>query len=166
MKEIDKIKKKRVLLGPTNAICHLGIRRLCLRPYYKHPKGCPNYARRIDCPPQAPFFPDILKKRVYIAAVVFDFKDYLNMRRNIHPDWTERTLRNPRHWQGHLRSELKKFISEKLSDSNGYGDTVIFNPEAMGVDVTKTCQNAGLKLEWPPQKNVCQVALIGQKRKS
>jgi len=157
---IGKIRREKVLLGPTNVVCQPEIQRLCFCPYYNHPKGCLNYGRRIDCPPKVLLFSDVFKRRAYVAAVVFNFKDYLDMRRREHPGWTERALRNPRHWQGHLRAELKKFVLKELSDYK----TVIFNPEAMGVNITKTCRSVGLKLEWPPKKVVCQVALIGQKR--
>ncbi len=158
---IDKIRREKVLLGPTSVVCQPEIQRLCLCPYYNHPKGCPNYGKRTDCPPKTSLFSDVFKEKAYVAAVVFNFKNYLEVKRDEHPDWTERALRNSRHWQGHLRAELKKFVSEELSGC----DTVIFNPEAMGVNVTKTCWRVGLKIEWPPKKVVCQVALIGQRRK-
>lgn len=163
-KEISQIKRKIVLLGPVDAVCNPKIQKMCLCPYFNHPKGCPNFGRRIDCPPNAPFFPNIFEEEVYIAAVIFDFEGFLNIKRRQHPEWRETALRNPRHWQGHLRSELRKFVSEKLLNGSNYGDAAIFNPEAMGVNVTETCKNVGLKLEWPPQKIVCRVALIGQKR--
>jgi len=28
------------------------VRGLCIKPYYAHKKGCPNYNRRKDCPPK------------------------------------------------------------------------------------------------------------------
>lgn len=34
-------------------------------------------------------------------------------------------------------------------------------PEAMGVNVTATMKNLGVTLEWPPQKVVYKVAIIG-----
>lgn len=110
-KEIARIPREVVLLGPTTAVCDPAIRGLCLRPYYQHPKGCPNYGKKGDCPPRA--------------------------------------LRNSRHWQGHLRSELRRFVLDELAGS--YGE-VIFNPEAMGVNLTATCAEVGLQLEWPPEK--------------
>jgi|GEM_PF-2148721 len=158
---IGDIKRKSVILGPTTAIHHPSIQKLCLCPYFNHPQGCPNYGRRADCPPRAVYFPEIFKEKVYIAATVFNFEDYLNLKRVEHINWTERALRNPRHWQGYLRSELKKLISEMGPSRN---NDAIFNPEAMGVNVTQTCKNVGLSLEWPPKKIVCQVALIGQRK--
>lgn len=163
-KEISRIERRTAILGPVKAAYHENVRKLCLRPYFDHPKGCPNYGRRSDCPPQANRFLEVFEDSVYVAAVIFNFEDYLNLKRAEHPDWTERALRNPRHWQGHLRSELKKFVSEKLANNSDYGDTAILNPEAMGINVTQTCKSVGLLLEWPPQKIVCRVALIAQKR--
>lgn len=159
-KEIDRIGRKTVLLGPVAAVCDKAIQNLCFRPYFNHSKGCPNYGKKMDCPPKTDFFPEMYEEKVYIAAVIFDFEEYLGLKRKRHPNWTERALRNPRHWQNHLRSELKKFIFGKLFVNDF--DAVIFNPEAMGVNVTAVCEKAGLKLEWPPQKIVCQIALIGR----
>lgn len=161
---VDQVNKEMVFLGPIEVVCHPAIRKLCFRPYHNHRWGCPNYGKRADCPPAAPFFLEAFKGKVYIVVAVFHFDQYLNLKRKQHPEWTERALRNPRHWQGHLKSKLLKFLSEILLNGNGYGDTIIFYPEAMGVNVTRTCQHAGLNLEWPPQKIVCQVALIGQKK--
>ena len=160
---IGQIERKKLLLGPTKAVCHPGIQRLCLYPYFNHPGGCPNYGVRADCPPQAAYFLQIFEDSVRVAAVVFNFGDYLNQKRIEHPEWTERALRNPRHWQGHLRSELKSFVSGVDFQEN---EEIVFNPEGMGINVTQTCKNVGLKLklEWPPQKIVCQIALIGQRK--
>ncbi len=154
------VKKEIVLLGPVEAICNPKIQNLCRCPYYKHPKGCPNYGVKAGCPPNAKFFPEIFEKEVFIAAVVFDFGAYLKARRQLHPSWSERALRNPRHWQGHLRANLRKFVKEKLMA----GYVAVFNPEAMGVNVTTTCRNAGLKLEWPPKQKVCEIALFAKNK--
>lgn len=112
---IDQIHRERVLLGPVDVVCHPEIQRLCLHPYFNHPKGCPNYRKKKDCPPRAPFFLDVFDKEVLVAAIIFDFEDYLDQKRIKHPDWTERALKNPRHWQGHLRILKVLFLTgEKL----------------------------------------------------
>ena len=36
-----------------------------------------------------------------------------------------------------------------------------FCPEAMGVNVTQTLKEAGVELEWPPEKTVIKVAFVG-----
>lgn len=152
-----------MLLGPTRVVCATSIKNLCRCSYQDHPRGCPNYGKKEDCPPQAKFFPDVYNEDVYVAAIVFDFKRYVGAKMEEHPDWTEKALRNPRHWQGHLRSELKKFTREKLR-SKKCGDSIIFNPEAMGVNVTRTCASVGIALEWPPRKKACHIFLIGTRK--
>ncbi len=162
---IGLVGRETIIRGPTRVICSQAIRELCRRPYLRHPFGCPNYGKRKNCPPRAGFFLEFFEEQVYVAAIRFNFEDYLAMRRQEHPKWTEKAIRNPRHWQGHVKSELKKFIAEELK--NGHRDSiVIFDPEAMGVNVTQTCREVGLKLEWPPKKFVFQVALICKTRSS
>lgn len=167
MKKINEIPRKKIIFGPVEIICSPDIQKLCLCPYYGHPKGCPNYGKRPDCPPKAPYFLDLFQEKAYVALISFDFEKYLSKKRSEkrkkHPvGWTERALRNPRHWQGHLRSELKKFIAEMMPCIDG--DSVILNPEGMGVNVTVTCAKAKFYLEWPPEKKVCCVALIAKKK--
>lgn len=167
--KITDIKRKPVFLGPINVVCDPSIQELCLHRYPNHTKGCPKYGKKAkrgeeECPPRALFFPDKFHKKVYIAAIVFDFKQFLSWKKEIHPDWTERALRNQRHWQGHLRSELRKFVSGLGFKKLRY-HKVIFKPETMGVNVTNTCKNVGLKLEWPPNNIVCEVALIAKTKK-
>lgn len=162
-REIDSIRQEIIFLGPTAVVCAKEIRELCARPYFKHSHGCPNLKTREDCPPKAPFFLDVYEPEVMIAAVVWDFEKYLTLMKIRHPDWTERQLRNPLYWQGHLRSALRNHV--ELLKQSGEVDNmeVIFNPEAMGVNITATCKPVGLNIEWPPQKFMHRVALFARK---
>ena len=71
------------------------VRALCRRPYYGHPKGCPNWAKRPTCPPQAPLLPDVLElsQPVYCVWNAFDLAGHVSPLRERHPDWSERQLR-------------------------------------------------------------------------
>ena len=157
---IEKIERKFVLLGPVEPVM-LGHRdKMCCLPYPKHPRGCPKFGKCQACPPKAQRFSELYSpESIQIAVVIFDFAAYLRLRREQHPDWTERAIRNPRHWQGHLAAELRRRVSEM---SLGSGERPDFNPEAIGVDVTDTCARAGLDLEWPPVNKVCRVAIIAE----
>ena len=128
----------------------------CKAPYYKHPKGCPNWGKRDDCPPNAGHFISIFKPTVSVVISRLDFIEYIDERRLLHPDWTERALRNPRHWQGQLRADLKRFVGEIKRE----GQVPVFNPEAMGVNLFETCENAGYILEKYPVSFVCMIALL------
>ncbi len=158
---IQSVPRQRILAGPVKVVYQPGIiRGLCKHPYYKHSGGCPNFGKRVDCPPKADLFRDCYEEEAYILAIKFDFERYLELRRREHPDWTERALRNPRHWQNHLRCEISTFhetAKELLPEL-----VVITNPEAMGVNLTETCALLGLTLEWPPVRSVFQINLLAK----
>jgi predicted metal-binding protein len=156
---VSAVSKRTILLGPVTASASKKIPSLCLHPYHQHARGCPNFNRRKDCPPRADFFLDQFQPQIFLAIVIFNFSAYLRQRKKIHPAWSERALKNSRHWQGHLRAVLKKFVKEKTPP----GYTALFNAEAMGVNLTQTCRRAGLRLEWPPRKRVCLVAVLAKK---
>lgn len=164
-KLIVTIPRERLLLGPVETVFDPDIRTLCRRPYPDHPHGCPNYGKRSDCPPHAPFFPRAYDTSApnYLAVVKFDFAKYLEERRVIHPDWTERALRNPRHYQGHLRADLSRFVGQIMPQMD-CGYEPIFNPEAMGVDIASMFPKVGLQWEFPPQANNYRVCLIAKKK--
>ena len=159
MFSLKDLPKKTVFSDYTEAIVEKRVRGLCKKPYYNHPGGCPNFGKRSDCPPGVPFFDQVYKLQVRVVAVGLNFKEYLKLRRKDHPDWTDRELRNPLYWQGYLRACLRNYVSQVNKD----GLEVVFNPEAMGVNLTKTCRKVGLKLEWPPRNWVYKVALLTEK---
>ena len=162
-KEIDHIERTGLFLGPVEAVCDPRMKAHCLDPYYKHPKGCPNWNYKEGCPPHVPYFPKVYSKDIYIATVRFNFADYLASRKLAHPDWTEKALKNPRHWQGHVRSELRSFLFDYLSDHPNIDGEIIFNPEALGINVFATCEKAGIILEHTPEHFVYNVAIIAKK---
>jgi hypothetical protein len=94
-----------------------------------------------------------------LAIVSFDFGEYLRERRIKFPTISEKSLRNPLYWQGHLRAEARKWAKELVKE----GEDVIEKPEAMGVDVTATCKKVGIELEWPPMKKVYRVTVLARK---
>ena len=137
-----------------------GFNTWCRLPYPKHPNGCPNFGVREDCPPNQPYFLDIYQPTVKIASVRFDFEEYITWRRKIHPGWTEKALRNPRHFQKHLDANLKSEI-EKLSKNSEVGSLIpVYTAEAMGVNVHMTCRRAGIELEWPPRNIMYRISLL------
>lgn len=159
--DLSKIKQGFVFRGLVDVVCIEDVEALCKKPYYNHPKGCPNYGKRKDCPPRINFFTDVYESKVMVVGVVFNFEEYLEKRRVVHPNWSERQLRNPRHWQNYLKSQLKKHIKNLFLPSM---DEVIWNPEAMGVNLTATCKKVDIELEWPPDKKVYRLALIGRRK--
>lgn len=92
----------------------------------------------------------------------FNFGQYLEQKRQLHPDWTSKALRNPRHFQKHLDSKLKSFVISKLDDPNFKTFQAVFSAEAMGVNTHLTARRAGVELEWPPRKNMYRITLLAQ----
>lgn len=131
----------------------------CRSPYYKYPLGCPNWNHKNNCPPHTRLFLDIYLPEIYIGIATLDFSRYLQLRKLQHPNWSNRALKNPRHWQGHLRASLKIFLSTNIFP---IGYVQINSPEAMGINVFQTCSNAGFELERNPQNFVSQVCFFAR----
>jgi predicted metal-binding protein len=136
-----------------------GFNTWCRLPYHNHSLGCPNFGLKRGCPPNVSYFLDKYEPLVRVAYLKFNFEEYLNLRRDAHPDWTERALRNPRHFQRHLDAGLRKNI-EKQELSEGF--VPVYTIEAMGVNVHRTRLNAGIVLEWPPKKTMYRIALLAK----
>ena len=162
-KEIDFIERERIFVGPVEAVCDPGMITHCLDKYPGHPHGCPNWGCKDGCPPNVRYFPRVYSTSVHIAAVRFDFAEYLNLRRLDHPDWSDRALRNPLYWQGHVRHELNQFLFEYLFAKPEIDGEIVFNAEAMGVNLFATCEKAGIFMEHTPEKYVYKMALIAKK---
>lgn len=138
-----------------------GFNRWCQLPYHKHPNGCPNFGIKDSCPPNTPYFLDVYEEKIFIAYLKFDFKSYLKWRQDVHPDWGNREIRNPRHFQNHLDAILRGEI--KNLDPGYVKDRVtVFSPEAMSVNMHLTCRNTGIELEWPPSEIMYRIAFLAQ----
>ena len=145
----------------VNPVIDHSTRLLCLRPYYNHPKGCPNYNKKEGCPPRVLLFDECfdLSYPVYAIVNLFDFKNHVERMSQKHPNWSEHQLKCVRYWQGTARKQLKELINKFLAEQKGYKANTC--PEAMGVNITATLKSAGVELEWPPVNIACQVALAG-----
>jgi len=161
--EIGEIEREFFLNGPIAVECKpTGFNRWCTLSYPGHKNGCPNFGKKESCPPFAPYFLDRYKPEVFVAFMRFDFGEFLERKRKVHPDWTERALRNPWHFQGHLDSKLKSFVNSELIKSNFENFQAIYSPEAMGINIHLTARNAEVELEWPPRKNMYRIILLAQ----
>ncbi len=146
-------------LFPTTVVQDLKVIALCRSPYYKHPVGCPNWARKDGCPPRTKPFLSVYQSTVYAAIARLDFGKYLELKAKLHPGWTDKALKNPRHWQGHLRAALKNYLTP---DRIPGGFEIVKNAEAMGINLFETCANAGFVLERDPKAFVCHVNLLAR----
>ena len=134
-------------------------REWCKLPYPDHPKGCLNYGKREDCPPQAPHietFIDLTKPH-YFVCQKFDLGAWANKMKEKHPEWSDRQARCCLYWQGHVRKLLRANIEKNLK----HGMIFTLCHEAMGVNVIKTAKQCGLDISVRPKNFVYKIALIG-----
>lgn len=183
--ELTKIKSKNIQKDTIvfSEECFRG--EWCLRPYYRHPNGCPNYNKEL-CPPNTFYF----KERVdeynyfYLIYIVFDFTGYKELRRKKHKDWSERQLGNRRHWQNSVKKLLKDEILKiyglnrqntnkyLLSCGSGFNNAIfkkyqdkVFSMEAVGINVLSTLGLNKVVYKRNPEDYINLVCLICSKEK-
>lgn len=99
-------------------VVDLSLLGLCRRAYHGHPKGCPNWDKKGDCPPRTRPLGEVidLNQPVYAIWNVFDLQAHVEKMSDRHPEWSWRQLVNCLYWQGtarkHLRQETRRFESE------------------------------------------------------
>lgn len=147
-------KKVKIMLDPT-------VRSLCKRPYTNHSRGCPNFNRKMGCPPRCLTLNELLdlSKPVWAIYNVFQFGLHVRKMKKKHPSWSKRQLECCLYWQPKARKQLKGEIDrfKKLHPEL----LIVMNPEASGVNVTDTMKSIGVELEWPPKTLTYQVILAG-----
>jgi len=164
---INEIEREFFIKGPVEVVCKpKAYNRWCTLPYPNHKSGCPNFGEREDCPPNAPYFLDLYEPKIYLLLMGFNFEEYLEKKRKLHPDWTVKALLNNRHYQSHLRSNLKSFSDSQINNSEFKNYQPIFNGEAMGINFQLTCQKIGIELEWPPRKRMYRIAVLAKPLKN
>lgn len=143
----------------------------CKLPYPGHPKGCPNYNKKDTCPPIVPLVTDKfdLSQQHWIAVTKFNLKEHASALKEKHPDWSDKQCRCCLYWQNTVRKELRGFVNEFIKEMNfisnfsaniGELDSTLI-PEAMGVNIFRTCHRVGIKIKKNPSDIVYKVALIG-----
>ena len=135
----------------------------CVLEYKNHKKGCPNYGKKKDCPPNVPMFDEIfdISKPIYAIYSTYDLFSHTEKMKQRHPEWTETQRLNVLYWQGTARKYLKENIQRFNKEFRQMGYYSTTSPEAMGVDVTTTLKNAGIELEWPARNTVYKIAFAG-----
>lgn len=141
---------------------------LCRTPYHNHPKGCPNYGKRSDCPP-CERVDEIfdLTKELYVIFTEFPVGAFAERMRACHPEWHNqpRQWYNCIRWQGTARKHHKQDVLEFQKEFPNLA--VDMNPEALGVNVTEMMKQAGIDLEWNyhedhnPKRKTYRVSIAG-----
>ncbi len=135
----------------------------CRKPYYNHPAGCPNYAKKQGCPPDQPLIDRVLnfKKPVFVICTSFDIGNHAKRMKKMHPGWNERQAYCCLYWQPKARKAQRD--EEKKAVEQHKIEKIIRSPEAHGVNITSLMKNLKISLEWPPRKITRIVSLGGSK---
>ncbi len=146
-------------IGSIHPVMDEKVRSYCKLSYPGHPKGCPMFGKRPECPPQAPiFYKHFNKDKPFTAIIVeFNLKNHAMNMKLRHPEWTDKQCRNPLYWQNGVRTVLKFQCKITIKSDEDY--TLI--PEAMGINVIETMKQIGIDIEFPVKDIVRKVAIIG-----
>lgn len=123
------------------------VRDWCKLPYHNHPKGCPNYGKRKECPPQSKYITEIINinKPIFMVFSEFDLEKHISKMRKKHPQWSNHQLRNVLYWQSTSKKQMKERV--KKAQSILGTKVIIYMPESNGINVYATAFHSGLKLE-------------------
>lgn len=124
------------------------VNRQCIQPYWKHPKGCPNFNSKEGCPPGILHIEDEydLNKPIFLLAARFPFLKFISEKKIQHPDWSMRALINQRHWQPTSKKNFWENVELFLQEHPEYN--VLRNPEGQGVNIPGTARNCGIDIQW------------------
>ena len=129
----------------------------CTRPYEGYPKGCFKFP---SCPRSHPDFLTLKSYRWFAVIEEFNLRAHAEHQREKHRNWTEKQLRNPRHWQSHVASLLRR---RAYSFSNRLmGDIILEVPEACGINVLGTMALAGITIQMKNPDIIRKIMLVGK----
>ena len=174
MVNVDELLEVHRMNIDRNTIPFTDTGKWCQLPYPNHRKGCPNYGKNPLCPPLLSQDPKILDKwdEFVLIYAVLDFKTYLEQMKTLHPEWSERQLRNPLYWQGSVKKHLRHaVVRECLNyrepfDFLGAGSGFKNKPsiEAIGVNVMEMYKLNGIDFETKPETKVVMSCLVMRKK--
>lgn len=164
------VKLKEIVMGNTAEWCKL--------PYPDHPDGCPNFGKKKGCPPTAPLATDLITDPYYLVYLYYDLEAQEKRMKEKHPKWSTRQARCCLYWQRTVMKEVMveaKFLIKTLSSEKslfrmayGYDEPqssiILENPEGAGIDLFKTCEQAGIHLErdYLHQRYVYKMVIVGK----
>jgi len=155
MKPIDYVSDR--IVKPADTVTLLQAAALCRKPYYGHPRGCPNYGKAKRCPPRTKRLGD---GKVLLVGFKFELEAWARRMKERHEGWTDRQCRNLLYWQRAVRQELLTYARRQRTGN--WKGPIYMTPEAHCINITEMMKRAGRPLQWPPRSHCWLVALIGQ----
>lgn len=147
-----------VEIDPEDLVIERKFQGICKKPFYGHPKGCPNYGKKEGCPPGLPLIDEVFdfSERLYLIYTEFEVGEHAERMRVGHPEWSEhpRQWYNPRRWQPTARKNHRADIVDFLDSHEGH--SVNKTPEAHGIHISELMKLAGIELRWgwPPEHDL------------
>lgn len=143
-------------------------KRYCYSQYPGHKKGCPMTSRCWGKGGKQRMLTDRINvsKPMYIVFNEFDLKAHKKKMKRKLPHWTEKQCRNVIYWQPKARKQLQKKMLQALKLIYPRPN-IISSGEGEGVNLYKTCEAAGLKLDSiGPDMKICRHMVILGYRKT
>lgn len=174
LRKLFTIHKLPIIYNQIKFVKSESIRNLyCSLPYPDHPHGCPNYDSKKTkqnhlCPPYSPFLKDKLREFSYFTLVygIFDFGQYLILRKNIYPNWSDKQIRNCLHYQNAIKSYLIHYVrsitpsGSLILGCGGERITKCASMESVGINVLGMYQKLGIDFETKPKTKIVFCTLI------
>lgn len=135
----------------------------CTLPYPGHPQGCPNFGKKKGCPPDSGRFEELFQPPFYLVAECFDLKSHATKMKEKHPEWTEKQCRNLLYWQQSVKKKLKNKANNFKDQFLDVNLDLIESPEALGIDLFKTCEKIGISLKRHPD-NVYKIMIVAKRK--
>lgn len=151
------IKEKFITL--TTLIC-ADTAKWCKLPYGTHKGGCPNYSKKLGCPPNVE---SILNdgELVFLVGVCFDILGWAGYMKSKHAKWSDKQCRCLLYWQPRVRRVLGEYYKDILKQRTlPTGTKLIRNPEGAGADITKMMEKLGKPLQWPPKDRTWAIMML------
>lgn len=142
-------------INPEHLIIDPEIQKLCARPYYKHPHGCPKFGKCPTCPPNQLLLNEVFdfNQELFVIYTEFGVGNIAERVRQKHPDWTPRQWYNLRYWQPMARQFQAQEEQRAIYE---FGIEIDRDPEAHGVNITELMKTKGIVLDWawPPKHDL------------
>lgn len=135
---------------------------LCRHPYHGHPKGC------FFCNKKK-FWYDIIDPKQEVWAIYFsmNLEPLWTKLKKLYPWWTKWQVQNNRYWVGTKKKYLRIMEQEFLKEHPGPWCRALNRAPGhitytFGIDYTKTMEQIGIHLQWPPEPYPITVQFLGR----
>lgn len=166
--KIDNLMEVLIFPIGINIVIDKRAKEWCKLSYPDHPKGCPNFGKKIGCPPNTPDWEDVTKPPYYVVAIRFNLAVWIRIMKTKHKEMSDRQAQCCLYWQGAVRRKLREKCKQQIAFMKSLHPNLkaFYCPEAMGVHVFETCYKNGLRLMKNPERYgvVWKIAILAEEK--